>query len=282
MLKLRNLTKRFGEVVAVDDLSIEVREGEIFGLLGPNGAGKTTTVNMAVGILKPDSGSVEIAGFGPPSQPEVRSKIGIAPQSLALYENLSAEENIEFFGRIYGLRGRHLKERVDWCLALVGLAERRRSPVRTFSGGMMRRLNLAAALVHDPPLLLLDEPTVGVDAQSRNAIFERIEELRRNGKTIIYTTHYMEEAQRLCDRVGILDHGRLLALDTVDNLIATYGGKTTIVAEGTEGRIEIETNDPLGELARLHARAKLTSLSIRNPDLEQVFLNLTGRHLRDM
>ncbi len=282
MLRLQNVSKRFGEIVAVDGLSLEVREGEIFGLLGPNGAGKTTTVNMAVGILKPDSGSIEIAGIGPPSRPEARRKVGIAPQSLAIYQSLSAQENLEFFGGLYGLGGKHLRERVVWCLAFVGLNERKNSLVKTFSGGMRRRLNLAAALVHDPPLLLLDEPTVGVDAQSRNAIFEKIEELRKDGKTIIYTTHYIEEAQRLCDRVGILDHGKLLALDTVQNLIAAYAGKTTIIAEGTEGRVEVETTDPIGELARLHARGKLTSLNIKNPDLEQVFLNLTGRHLRDV
>ena len=210
-------------VHAVDGISFDIKKGEVFGLLGPNGAGKTTTVNMAVGLLEPDAGSIELDGSGQPQQPEARAQIGVAPQTLAIYEDLSGEENLTFFGKIQGLTGKKLKERIAWCLDFVDLSDRRRDRVKTYSGGMKRRLNLAIALIHDPPLLLLDEPTVGVDPQSRNAIFEKIEVMRKEGRTIVYTTHYMEEAQRLCDRVGIIDHGKLLALDTVQGLITTHG-----------------------------------------------------------
>ena len=281
MLRLENLSKRFGAIVAVDDLSLEIDRGEVFGLLGPNGAGKTTTVNMAVGLLRPDHGSVDLEGHGPPSNPQVRAKIGVAPQALAIYEELSGEENLAFFGRIQGLVGKQLSDRVTWCLDFVGLSDRAKDRVKTYSGGMKRRLNLSAALIHDPPLLLLDEPTVGVDPQSRNAIFERIESMRKEGRTIVYTTHYMEEAQRLCNRVGIIDHGKLLALDSVDGLIAAHGGKSKITAERQDGEISIETDDPAGELARLQEGGRLLRFHVDSPDLEGVFLNLTGRHLRD-
>ncbi|HVP57184.1 MAG TPA: ABC transporter ATP-binding protein [bacterium] len=281
MVTLKNLSKRFGSIVAVEDLSLEIPEGEIFGLLGPNGAGKTTTVSLAVGILQPDSGSIDLARLGPPSSSNVRAMIGVAPQAVALYGNLSGEENLRFFGRLQGLRGRRLTERVQWALDLVQLEDRRRHRVKTYSGGMKRRLNLAVALIHDPPILFLDEPTVGVDPQSRNFIFENIGHMRESGKTIVYTTHYMEEAERLCDRVGIMDHGRLLALDTVENLITAHGGKSVIVAEDAEGEVRIETDDPLGDLAKLKIRRRLVRLRVERPDLETVFLKLTGRHLRD-
>jgi ABC-2 type transport system ATP-binding protein len=281
MLRLENLSKRFGSIVAVDALSLEIRRGEVFGLLGPNGAGKTTTVNMAVGLLRPDHGSVDLEGLGPPSNPQVRARIGVAPQTVAIYEDLSGEENLAFFGRIQGLSGKELSDRVRWCLDFVELSDRGHDRVKTYSGGMKRRLNLSAALIHDPPLLLLDEPTVGVDPQSRNAIFERIESMRKEGRTIVYTTHYMEEAQRLCDRVGIIDHGKLLALDFVDGLIAAHGGKSKITAERQDGEISIETDDPAGELARLQEGGRLLRFHVDSPDLEGVFLNLTGRHLRD-
>jgi ABC-2 type transport system ATP-binding protein len=281
MISLRNLKKQFGAIVAVDDLSLEIQSGEVFGLLGPNGAGKTTAVNLAVGILEPDSGTVNLAALGPPSSSRVRAKIGVAPQALALYENLSGEENLTFFGRLQGLGGRTLAERVAWSLEFVELGDRRRDRVKTYSGGMKRRLNLAVALVHDPPILFLDEPTVGVDPQSRNFIFENIEHMRESGRTIVYTTHYMEEAERLCDRVGIMDHGRLLALDRVENLIAAHGGKSVIVAEDSEGEVRIETDDPLRELAKLQVKRRLLRLRVESPNLEAVFLRLTGRHLRD-
>jgi len=281
MISLHNLSKRFGTLLAVDDLSLEIGAGEVFGLLGPNGAGKTTTVNLAVGLLRPDSGSVELALLGPPSSAKVRAKIGVAPQALALYDNLSAEENLRFFGRMQGLSGRRLSERVTWALDFVQLSDRRRDRVKTYSGGMKRRLNLAVALVHDPPILFLDEPTVGVDPQSRNAVFQNIKAMRKEGRTIVYTTHYMEEAERLCDRVGIMDRGKLLALDSVDNLIAAHGGKTLIIAEHADGETRIETDDPMSQLAAIQQGRRLLRLRVERPDLEGVFLNLTGRHLRD-
>ena len=281
MISLSHLTKRFGSLVAVDDLSIEIGSGEVFGLLGPNGAGKTTTVSLAIGMLRPDAGQVKLAELGPPTSSEVRAKIGVAPQALALYDNLSGEENLRFFGRLQGLAGRVLAERVAWALDFVQLADRRRHRVKTYSGGMKRRLNLAVAFVHDPPILFLDEPTVGVDPQSRNAIFENIEAMRKLGRTVVYTTHYMEEAERLCDRVGIMDCGRLLALDTVDNLISAHGGRATIIADTASGEIRIETDDPMKDLARLEMHKPIRSLRVDRPDLETVFLRLTGRHLRD-
>ena len=185
----RELRKTYGEVAAVDGVSFEVAPGETFGLLGPNGAGKTTTINMIVGALRPDAGSVVVDGEQDPTRPTARLKIGTAPQSLALYADLTGEENLAFFGTLYGLAGPRLKERVDWALEFSGLAARRRSRVATYSGGMQRRLNLVCGLLHDPPVILLDEPTVGVDPQSRNLIFENIEALRKRGRTVLYTTH---------------------------------------------------------------------------------------------
>jgi ABC-2 type transport system ATP-binding protein len=281
MLVLRNLCKNFGKIHAVDDLSLEIGRGEVFGLLGPNGAGKTTTVNMAIGLIKPDRGTIEIEDWGSPVRPEVRARIGIAPQTLAIYDDLSGEENLRFFGTIQGLRGGRLSERVRWALEFVDIYERRRDRVKTYSGGMKRRLNLAVALIHDPPLLLLDEPTVGVDPQSRNSIFEKIEAMREEGRTIVYTTHYMEEAQRLCDRVGIMDQGKLLAMDSVRSLIAAHGGESMIIATRDEGEIKLKTGDPLGELLRLRESGGMRDFRVENPNLEGVFLNLTGRHLRD-
>ncbi len=281
MLELKDISKHFGSIRAVDGLSLEIREGEIFGLLGPNGAGKTTAVNIAVGLLTPDSGSVSLRGAGSPADPAVRAQMGVSPQALAIYDDLTGEENIRFFGTLQGLSGRRLAERVAWVLDFVGLTDRRRSRAKTYSGGMKRRLNLAIALVHDPAILLLDEPTVGVDPQSRNAIFERIETLRDEGRTVVYTTHYMEEAQRLCDRVGIIDHGKLLALDTVDGLIKAHGGTSVIHLDRGKGDERIETADPMGELVRMHEAGGMVRFKVDTPDLECVFLNLTGRHLRD-
>lgn len=281
MLRLTNLRKVFGATVAVDGLSLSIERGEVFGLLGPNGAGKTTTVNMAVGLLRPDQGTIDLNGAGPPDRPDVRRMIGVAPQALALYDELTGEENLSFFGKLHGLSGRELAERVGWALEFVALTDRRRDFVRTYSGGMKRRLNIAVAVIHDPPLLLLDEPTVGVDPQSRNAIFENILALRKQGRTIVYTTHYMEEAQRLCDRVGIIDNGKLLALDTVEGLIAAHGGTSVLFADRGDGEIRVETDDPLRELMRLQNESPLRRFRLERPDLERVFLHLTGRELRD-
>jgi ABC-2 type transport system ATP-binding protein len=281
MLTLEHVRKSYGSTVAVNDLSFSVSRGEVFGLLGPNGAGKSTTVNLAVGLLAPDSGRVVIDGDGDPQIPSVRARLGVAPQALALYELLSGVENLRFFGEMYGLSGAALRNRVAWSLAFVGLTERSRDRVAEYSGGMKRRLNLASALVHDPELVLLDEPTVGVDPQSRNQIFENILDLKRQGCTLIYTTHYMEEAARLCDRVAIVDKGRLLALGTVDQLLRTYGARPTLVAQTDQGEHRVETDDPLAELNRLAAIGTVAAFQLERPTLEQVFLQLTGRSLRD-
>src|SRR5437879_6691736 len=247
MLTINNLRKTFGSLVAVDDVSFSLERGQLVGLLGPNGAGKTTTVSIIAGLITPDRGEVLIAGrrLAGDTDPAKR-RIGLVPQDLALYDDLSARDNLRFFGALYELRGRALEERTANALALVGLADRVGDKVKTFSGGMKRRLNLAAGLLHDPDILLLDEPTVGVDPQSRNAIFDNLETLKRRGKALIYTTHYMEEVERLADRIVVVDHGRVIAEDTLAGLQSRVagvgGGKAT---------------------------------------LETVFLTLTGRSLRD-
>ena len=292
LVRVAGLKKAYGRQVAVDGVTFEIRRGETFGLLGPNGAGKSTTLHLLAALLRPDAGTIEIAGAGG----DPRRSLGLAPQSLSLYPDLSAEENCRFFGRLYGLAGARLRERTDAVLQLAGLTERRRDRVQTFSGGMQRRLNLACALIHDPPFLLLDEPTAGVDPQSRNHVFESIEALKQRGMTLLYTTHYMEEAQRLCDRVAILDRGRILALDSVERLIEAHGGGSVIEAElgrtpadpGALGgsldgfRWRLETPRPFEDLARA-AGSGVTFQHVRvdRPDLESVFLSLTGRNLRD-
>jgi ABC-2 type transport system ATP-binding protein len=253
----------------------------VFGLLGPNGAGKSTTVALAVGLLAPDDGRVQIDGRGDPRNPEVRLRIGVAPQALAVYDLLSGDENLRFFGELYGLHGAALEARVRWALAFVGLTDRARDAAGNYSGGMKRRLNLAAAVVHDPDLILLDEPTVGVDPQSRNAIFDNIEALNRDGRTIIFTTHYMEEAERLCDRIAIVDAGRLLALGTLDELLAAHGGPPCLVVLTDRGEERLQTTEPLAELNRLAATTTVHEFHVERPTLEQVFLRLTGRSLRD-
>jgi ABC-2 type transport system ATP-binding protein len=297
MISVRELKKTFGNITAVDGISFEIAKGEVFGLLGPNGAGKTTTIMMLVGALRPDSGSVAIDGEPDPTRPSVRRRIGTTPQALAIYEELTAEENIRFFGKLFGLSGSRLKERTEFVLDLVGLTDRRKSKAAEYSGGMKRRLNMACSMVHDPSILLFDEPTVGVDPQSRNLIFDKIEELKVDSRTIIYTTHYMEEAQRLCNRVAIVDHGRILDIGTVDDLIERHGGKSVITGilveppsretnlPGTltdQTQWRLESDHPIEDVARLtNDGLKFTSLKIDRPDLESVFLNLTGRRLRD-
>jgi linearmycin/streptolysin S transport system ATP-binding protein len=245
MLDVRSVRKTFGAVVAVDDVSFTVAGGELVGLLGPNGAGKTTTVSMIAGLLTPDRGEVLVAGrpLAGDTDPAKR-RIGLVPQELALYDELTALDNVRFFGGLYNLAGRALNSSMQAALELVELADRANDRVKTFSGGMKRRLNLAAGLLHDPEILLLDEPTVGVDPQSRNAIFDKLELLKHRGKALLYTTHYMEEAERLSDRIVVIDHGRVIADDTLAGL------QSRVVAGG-----------PVS--------------------LETVFLTLTGRTLRD-
>lgn len=283
MLVLRDLRKSFGPFVAVDGLSLEIRQGEVFGLLGPNGAGKSTTIGLAVGLLHPDSGSVQIHQLGTPADPKVRRHLGVAPQALAIYDDMSGDENLRFFGRIYGLSGPALRQRVGKVLDMVGLAPRAADLVRGYSGGMKRRLNLAIALLHEPPLLMLDEPTAGVDPQSRNNILDLVRDLASGGMTILYTTHYMEEAARLCHRVGIIDKGRLLALGTVPELIARHGGQSAVTISRGDRDERLETADPLREVARImqHQPEDISGIRIDRPDLESVFLSLTGRTLRD-
>ena len=248
MLEVENLCKTFGGLDAVSEVSFSVAPGQLVGLLGPNGAGKTTTVSLIAGLLTPDRGEVRIAGrpLAGDTDP-LKRRIGLVPQDLALYDELTARDNLKFFGALYGLRSRALEVAIADTLALVGLADRARDRVKTFSGGMKRRLNLAGGLLHDPDVLILDEPTVGVDPQSRNAIFENLESLKGRGKALLYTTHYMEEAERLADRIVVLDHGRVIADDTLAGLRADFA----------PGRAD----EP--------------------PSLESMFLTLTGRRLRD-
>lgn len=303
MIKAENLRKSYGPTVAVDDISFEVQKGQTLGLLGPNGAGKTTTIQMLCGLLKPDAGKIMLDGKTDPGLIDVRMSLGVVPQALALYEELSALENLRFFGKIYGLSGQKLKERVNKCLDIAGLEQRSKERVSKYSGGMKRRLNMVCSLLHDPPILLLDEPTVGVDPQSRNLIFETIEDMSKQGRTIIYTTHYMEEAQRLCDKVAIIDYGRILDMDSVENLIARHGGPSHIEAELEENqsdinkikqfvddkniqfeetKIRFQTGRPMESLAKLNSSGvRFLSLKVQTANLEDVFLNLTGRRLRD-
>ena len=311
MLEARGLCKSYGDRAVVADLSLSVGAGEIVGLLGPNGAGKSTTVSMLCGLIGADRGEVFI-GTGASrlaldeNAHAAKRRIGVVPQELSIYENLGAAANLELFGALYGLAGALLRERVDAALALVGLADRARDKPQTFSGGMKRRLNIAAALVHDPDVLIFDEPTVGVDPQSRNAIFDNLETLRDRGKALLYTTHYMEEAERLCDRVVIMDHGRVVASDTLAGLYKRLPAVETLELE-VEGAVDLAAlgaatgvTRPTQDGTRLHVgvadlgRAALSLLtwlaahghgvhriSSGRADLEDVFLSLTGRQLRD-
>lgn len=307
MLEVLNLAKRYGGTTALHGVSFTVAAGEMFGLLGPNGAGKTTLLSIISCLLRPDGGEVRIDGKKvEPADREIRRVIGIVPQELALYGELTARENLEFFGRLYGLSGDSLRRRVGELLDMVGLADRAAARVETFSGGMKRRLNLGAALVHQPRLLLLDEPTTGVDPQSRNHIFEGVRRLNAAGLTIVYTSHYMEEVQALCQRIGIIDHGKLIACDTLANLLKQQPGvirahlsavppelraQITALPEvslngSANGTVEIECGDVKSTLIRLVAalneqRVELISLETEEPNLERVFLHLTGHGLRD-
>lgn len=308
-IEVHNLVKKYGSRTAVNGISFRVQANEVFGLLGPNGAGKTTTVAMLSGLLQPDEGTIHIAGFNMQKErARIKPLIGLAPQEIALYPSLSAWDNLIFFGKIYKLKGGFLKKRIQEVLALVGLSERAHDAVSTFSGGMKRRLNIAAALIQSPKILLLDEPTVGVDPQSRNFIFEQVAQLKK-GMTILYITHYMEEAQKLCDRVAVIDEGKIIALDTPSGLIRLLGGgvirielneqavgallpriqqvpAVSSASHGIGGLITIETKDTkraLAELIKLCevCEADIVSMEVLEQNLESVFLHLTGKHLRD-
>jgi ABC-2 type transport system ATP-binding protein len=275
MLEASDLWKSYGDKCAVAGVSLVAKRGEIVGLLGPNGAGKSTTVSMLCGLFRPDRGTVTLDGeqIGDDAS-SIKRRIGLVPQEIALHEALPAIANLQLFGALYGIEGKLLHERCAAALDLVGLTDRAREKPVTFSGGMKRRLNIACALVHDPDLLLLDEPTVGVDPQSRNAIFDNLELLRSRGKALIYTTHYMEEVERLCDRIVILDHGKVIASDTLDGL-------HRLLSPTSAKRIEIEGVVDEEILAWLAARGLTVRGGAPGASLEDVFLYLTGRELRD-
>ena len=305
MLSLRSVTKRYGNIPALDDVSLEVKRGEFFGLLGPNGAGKSTLMSLVAGLRSPDAGALTLDGTPLSSSNSAsRGELGLVPQHIALYPKLSAEGNLRIFGGLQGLNGKLLNSRIDEALHAVRLAERRRHRVETFSGGMQRRLNLAAALLHRPKLLLCDEPTVGVDPQSRNAIFDFLTELNRGGLTIIYSTHYMEEATRLCSRIGVIDHGRLLALGTLDELLTRLPfdeeirfpmnpANAAFAARLAEhGDVFLadhnycfrpQTDFPLSRFYALSESQGIPSrqFATQRPSLEALFLHLTGRTLRE-
>ncbi len=305
MLQLRSVTKRYGALTALDGISLDLARGEFFGLLGPNGAGKSTTMSLIAGLRSPDAGTITLDGQPlTPANIAARAALGLVPQNIALYDDLNADENLRIFGRLYGLRGAELRARIDEALEAVQLADRRRDPVKTYSGGMQRRLNLVAALLHRPKLLLCDEPTVGVDPQSRNAIFDFLEARNREGLTIIYSTHYMEEATRLCSRIGIIDHGKIHALGTLDDLLtrlpfadairfaatpATTGFADALAAHGPVAREDatLSFGLPAGfKVSAFYALAERHGMPARaftheRPTLEAVFLHLTGRNLRE-
>jgi len=306
LLEVTDLVKRYGSTLALDGVSLQISEGELFGLLGPNGAGKTTLLSIISCLLEPTAGSVRLLGRPlTRADREMRRSIGIVPQELALYGELSARENLLFFGGLYGLDGQELNRRVEEVLLAVGLEDRGRQRAGTFSGGMKRRLNLGAALVHRPRLLLLDEPTTGVDPQSRNHIFDEIRRVHQQGVTIIYTSHYMEEVQALCPRIGIIDHGKIIACDTLENLLRQLAGlirfrvhnmtpqlrdragklPDTHLSE-RDGYFVLRCKDAKSVLLQFLAllndlQVDLVSLETEEPNLERVFLHLTGRALRD-
>ncbi|HUY23229.1 MAG TPA: ABC transporter ATP-binding protein [Acidimicrobiales bacterium] len=308
LLHCAGLTRSFGDRLAVDDVSFAIEAGEIYGLLGPNGAGKTTTIKMVCGLLRPDRGTITVDGRPAADDLSVKSLIGYVPQDVALYPDLTAHENLAFLGRLYKLRGALLGERVGEALELTDLTDRAGDRVDSFSGGMKRRLNIAAGLLHHPKLLVLDEPTVGVDPQSRHAILERVQAFGRTGMAVLYTTHYMEEAERVCDRVGIIDRGRLAAEGTRRELVAQLGERDRIELGATgdlerlaaacravPGVDEAATADHAVHLlategrrvlpavleAAEHAGSTVNSVDVVEPDLEAVFLHLTGTALRE-
>jgi ABC-2 type transport system ATP-binding protein len=311
VLECSDLVRRFGHLTAVDGVSLAVAPGETYGLLGPNGAGKTTTISMICGLLTPTAGSVRVLGRQiSPSTSEGKAAIGLVPQDIALYPDLSARENLRFFGRLQGLRGHALEARIAEVLDVVGLTERATDRIETYSGGMKRRANIAVGMLHGPRLLVLDEPTVGVDPQSRHSILEAVAELGTTGMAVLYTTHYMEEAERLCDRIGIIDSGRLVAEGTSAELVArldtaavvalradgaplakeawrsALAALPDVVVRASAAGAELTCTDPTSAVAAAFERAGPHGVTIRGvevtaPDLEAVFLHLTGRALRD-
>ncbi|MBL8099391.1 MAG: ATP-binding cassette domain-containing protein [Anaerolineales bacterium] len=311
MLEVQNLVKNYGDFQAVKGVSFHIQEGEIFSLLGPNGAGKTTTISMLSTLYEPTAGDATVAGHSVKKNPMgVRNAIGVVPQDLALYEDLTAKENLIFWGQMYNLSGKPLTSRVDEVLEQIGLTDKAKNKVKTFSGGMKRRVNIGVGLLHKPKLLFMDEPTVGIDPQSRRAILDTVKDLNKQGMTVLYTTHYMEEAEELSNRVGIIDHGELIAIGTQKELTKQVGETETLIlhvgenedpsalvsalkglpnvidANVVNNEISVVTPSAKDVLASVVTKAnergiKIHSIDIREPNLEAVFLHLTGRALRD-
>lgn len=309
LIEIKNLCKNYGNLKAVDNISFEVKDREIFGLLGPNGAGKSTLISMISTLLVPDAGEIIVDRNNlRTGSMEIRKQIGLVPQEIALYPTLTAKENLMFWGRMYGLGENLLRQRVEEALEIAGLKDRAKSRIDSYSGGMKRRINIAAALLHKPRILIMDEPTVGIDPQSRNHILETVLKLNREGMTVIYTSHYMEEVEFLCTRVAIVDHGKIIAIGTQDELKKVIGNKDTISVEAygirdgiagklkaipqiedvlaEENRLKIITPDADTVLAQVISvidseKCKIHAINIEEPNLESVFLHLTGRALRD-
>ncbi|WP_416829361.1 ABC transporter ATP-binding protein [Ectobacillus polymachus] len=308
MLVIEHIAKSFGEKKVVCDISFSVEKGESFGLLGPNGAGKSTTISMICGLVSSDSGDIVVDGVSVKDKPiEVKRKIGVVPQDIALYPTMSAKENLIFWGKMYGLSGVQVNKRADEVLEYVGLSDHAKEKIETFSGGMKRRINIGAALLHKPELLIMDEPTVGIDPQSRNHILETVKQLNEQGMTVIYTSHYMEEVEYLCKRIAILDHGQLIALGTKEDLVNQIANGSIIKLKVNEGKKEfirfvenlanverVKVNESsidifvtdekvIGEIvgATVMYQVQIEALEVKKPNLEALFLQLTGRSLRD-
>ena len=311
ILEVHDLGKKYGDFTAVKGISFDIKEGEIFSLLGPNGAGKTTTISMLSTLYTPTSGDAIIDGHSITKNPmAVKQVIGIVPQEIALYEDLTARENLIFWGEMYGLSGKPLSNRVDEVLEQIGLTDKAKNRVKTYSGGMKRRVNIGVGLLHKPRLLFMDEPTVGIDPQSRRAILDTVQDLNKHGMTVLYTTHYMEEAEELSDRVGIIDHGELIAIGTQKELTQQVGETETLIlhlgdnddsealaksltgvkdvlkANANDHDVSVVAHEAEDVLASVVTKAnerniRIRSIDIREPNLEAVFLHLTGRALRD-
>jgi ABC-2 type transport system ATP-binding protein len=308
MISVNNVSKNYGKLRAVDNLSIEITAGTSFGLLGPNGAGKSTTISMLSGLFPPDTGSISIGGYDLWQQPlAARKMMGVVPQDIALYPALSARENVHFFGRLQGLAGAALRNRCEEVLELVGLRDRAKEPIKNYSGGMKRRINIAAGLVHNPKLLMLDEPTVGVDPQSRRAILDVIKELNAQGITVLYTSHYMEEVAELCPYIAVIDHGKIIARGTQPELHAMLGDADFIRIATSEPLLDTSFLSSIPEVKQVAAQGQeltitvadgsralaalvtalvahgvdITGVKVEQANLEAVFLHLTGRTLRD-